>query len=91
MNQAKTMLDQKKAELALKKYTASNQGVKVECTGAMQITKVTIPQLMADERDPELLEDLIIIAANKALALAKEDEEEILRQGAMDFLPNLGV
>jgi len=91
MEDAKKMLDQKKKELASKTFVGENQGVQVECNGASQIVKIHIPQDIADEKDPELLEDVVINAANKALSQAKQEEESLLKQGAMDFLPNLGL
>lgn len=91
MEDAKKVLDQKKEQLAQTIFTGENQGVVVECNGACQITKITIPQSVADEKDVELLEDFFINAANKALSKAKQEEDALLKQGAMDFLPKLGL
>lgn len=54
--------------------------VVVEVNGAGQITGCTIDPKLYDDKDRELLEDLVVAAANDALAAAKTESAEIVQK-----------
>jgi DNA-binding YbaB/EbfC family protein len=78
MKQAQKM-QQKMAELQAaleeKEYTAKAGGGAVEVTvsGKRELTKVTIDPDAVDPDDVEMLQDMIIAAANEALRAAEDD------------------
>ena len=78
MKQAQKM-QQKMAEqqeaLEEKEYTAKAGGGAVEVTvsGKRELTKVTIDPDAVDPDDVEMLQDMIIAAANEALRAAEDD------------------
>ena len=81
--QAQKMQDQMEeatAELNAKEYTASSGGgmVTVKVSGKREITSIAIDPQVVDPDDIEGLQDLIIAAANQALAqIDKTNQERI--------------
>lgn len=65
------------AEMAEKTYEASSGGgmVKAEVTGKQELKKLVIDPAALENKDVEMLEDLIIAAVNEALRVAKETME----------------
>ena len=61
-------------ELADKVVVGSSGGdmVKVEANGAQEILSITIEKELLDPADPEMLQDLIVAAANDALKKSRE-------------------
>ncbi len=77
MKQAQKMQEEmqlKQAELEEKEFSATSGGgvVTVTVTGAKQLTKVEIKPEIVDPDDVEMLQDLIMAAANEALRTAEE-------------------
>lgn len=69
-------------ELALLEYQGSAGGgmVVVKASGAQQLVSCSIdPQLIKDN-DKELLEDLVVAAANQALGDAKKNTADLLQK-----------
>ncbi len=62
-------------ELEAKEYTASSGGGAVSATvsGKRQLVSVSIQPDVVDPEDVEMLQDLIVAAANEALRQAEED------------------
>ena len=77
MNQMQEMQEQMQKQLAAQSFTAEAGGdaVTVTCSGAREITNVKINPELLDPEDAEGLEDLIVVAANRALAKAVEYEQ----------------
>ena len=78
MKQAKKMqqkMAEQQAALEEKEYTAKAGGGAVEVTvsGKRVLTKVTIDPEAVDPDDVEMLQDMIIAAANEALRAAEDD------------------
>jgi DNA-binding YbaB/EbfC family protein len=83
MKQAQKMqqkMAQQQEELEAKEYTAKAGGGAVEVTvsGKKVLTKVTIDPDAVDPDDVEMLQDMIIAAANEALRAAQEDVENVM-------------
>ena len=78
MKQAQKMqqkMAEQQAALEEKEYTAKAGGGAVEVTvsGKRELTKVTIDPDAVDSDDVEMLQDMIIAAANEALRAAEDD------------------
>ena len=78
MKQAQKMqqkMAEQQAVLEEKEYTAKAGGGAVEVTvsGKRELTKVTIDPDAVDPDDVEMLQDMIIAAANEALRAAEDD------------------
>ncbi len=78
MKQAQKMqqkMAEQQAALEEKEYTAKAGGGAVEVTvsGKRELTKVTIDPDAVDPDDVEMLQDMIIAAANEALRAAEDD------------------
>ena len=78
MKQAQRMqkqMEDKTKELEEKEYEASAGGgaVTVKVSGKKEITSVKLSKEVVDQDDIEMLEDLIVAAANEALRKMEED------------------
>ena len=85
MKQAQRMqrqMEEKQKELEEKTYTASAGGGVVEVTvsGKKEVTKVHIDPEAVDPEDVEMLEDMIVAAANEALKKMEEDAGAVMGQ-----------
>ncbi len=77
MKQAQRMqrqMEESQKELETKEFTARSGGgaVEVTVTGKKEITKVKLSEEVVDPEDIEMLEDLIVAAANEAMRQADE-------------------
>lgn len=83
MKQAQRMqrqMEECQKELETKEFTAKAGGgaVEVTVTGKKEITKVKLSEEAVDPDDIEMLEDLIVAAANEALRQADEANTELM-------------
>ena len=83
MKQAQRMqrqMEEGQKELETKEFTAKAGGgaVEVTVTGKKEITKVKLSEEAVDPDDIEMLEDLIVAAANEALRQADEANTELM-------------
>ena len=81
MEQAKKMqedLGNIEQELSDTVYEGNSQGVVVKVNGKTEMQEVIIPEEMMNPDDREMLQDLILIAQNEAVAKAAKDREEKL-------------
>lgn len=72
--QMQARMQEMQAELEKQSVTASSGGgmVQVEADGKGTITKVKIDPAVADAKDLEMLEDLVLVAVNEAQKKAAE-------------------
>lgn len=63
--------------------------VKVTANANRKILKITIDPEIIDKNDPEMLEDLVCAAVNKALEAAEEKGREEMSKVTSGMLPNL--
>lgn len=85
MKQAQRMqkqMEDKTKELEDKEYEASAGGgaVTVKVSGKKEITSVKLSKEVVDPEDIEMLEDLIVAAANEALRKMEEDSSAAMGQ-----------
>lgn len=83
MKQAQKMqkqMEESQKELQEKEYTASAGGGAVEITvsGKKEIVKVKLAEEAVDPDDVEMLEDMIMAAANEALRKMEEDTAAVM-------------
>lgn len=83
MKQAQRMqrqMEESQKELEEKEFTGKAGGgvVEVTVTGKKEITKVKLDKEAVDPDDTEMLEDLIMAAANEALRMAEEAGAEAM-------------
>jgi DNA-binding YbaB/EbfC family protein len=63
--------------------------VKVTANGKGEIISIKLEKEVIDPAEQEMLEDLVVAAANRALAKAKELAEEKMSGVASNFMPNI--
>ncbi len=85
MKQAQRMqrqMEENQKELEQKEFVAKAGGgaVEVTVTGKKEITKVKLSEEVVDPEDIEMLEDLVMAAANEALRMADEANAEIMNK-----------
>ncbi|MCH5254572.1 MAG: YbaB/EbfC family nucleoid-associated protein [Lachnospiraceae bacterium] len=85
MKQAQRMqrqMEESQKELEEKEFTAKAGGgaVEVTVTGKKEITKVKLSEEVVDPDDIEMLEDLVMAAANEALRMAEDANAEIMNK-----------
>lgn len=83
MKQAQRMqrqMEESQKELETKEFVAKAGGgaVEVTVTGKKEITKVKLSEEVVDPDDIEMLEDLVMAAANEALRMADEASAEVM-------------
>mgnify|MGYP006272505101 CR=1 FL=1 len=61
--------------------------VRVTANGHMQLVKITLSKEVVEAGDTEMLEDLVLAAANRALADAKEMADAKMATLAQSILP----
>ena len=85
MKQAQRMqrqMEESQKELEEKEFVAKAGGgaVEVTVTGKKEITKVKLAEEVVDPDDIELLEDLVMAAANEALRMADEASAAVMNK-----------
>ena len=97
MKQAQKMqkqMEESQKDLEEKEFTASAGGgaVEVTVTGKREITKVKLSEEVVDPDDIEMLEDLIVAAANEALRKMEEESQAMMARfaGGLGGLGGIG-
>ena len=92
MKQAQRMqrqMEESQKELETKEFTAKSGGgaVEVTVTGKKEVTKVKLSEEVVDPDDIEMLEDLVMAAANEALKQADAANSELMGKmtGGLSF------
>ncbi len=85
MKQAQRMqrqMEESQKELEVKEFVAKAGGgaVEVTVTGKKEIKKVKLSEEVVDPDDIEMLEDLVMAAANEALRMAEDASNEIMNK-----------
>ena len=88
-----TRMNEMQERMAQIRVTGSAGGdmVRIEMTGALSVTRVTIAKEAVDPSDVEMLQDLVLAAFSDAMAKVKEKmkEEASAMTGGFDLPPGL--
>ncbi len=88
-----TRMNEMQEKMAQIRVTGSAGGdmVRIEMTGALSVTRVTIAKEAVDPNDVEMLQDLVLAAFSDALAKVKDKmkEEASSMTGGFDLPPGL--
>ena len=92
MQQAQKMqreMEKAQKDLVAKEFevVSAGGGIKVVITGAKEIKSIDLDKDIVDPDDKEMLQDMIVVAINDAIALVVEEEQKILakQQASMRF------
>lgn len=82
-----------KVQAELGNLTASAEAgggmVKVTANGKQEITAIKLEKEVINPDDAEMLEDLIVAAANRAIANAKQMADDKMQEVASQYMPNI--
>lgn len=89
MSQMNEMQEKMKQQLAAESFTgeAGDGAVKVVCDGTRKLQNISIDQEKVDLSDTEELEDLLLVATNRALEAAAAYEASQAGGMMKDMLP----
>ena len=87
MNQMQQQQAALQEKLGAMRITEETGGVSVTVSGTREVVAVKVSEQVFADGDPEQLEDLLVIAANKALAKAAETEQNEAQSLMSNMLP----
>jgi nucleoid-associated protein EbfC len=92
-NQMQMKMKKKQEEMATQEFEGSSGGdaVKVKVTGALKLVSVQIKPDVMSAGDVDMLQDLVVTAANEALKTAREASEQEMSKitGGVGGLPGM--
>lgn len=73
--------------VAKQSFVVEKQGIKVTMNGQRKITEIIINEALIDPEDPELIQDLVMLAVNEVLEKIEAAYDEIGSKYSNNGLP----
>ncbi len=70
-------VEKEEKEIAVMEFVVEKQGIKVVMNGNRKIKSIEINEALIDPDDPELIQDLVMIAVNEAIEVVDQKYEEL--------------
>ncbi|WP_369085944.1 YbaB/EbfC family nucleoid-associated protein [Metamycoplasma spumans] len=70
-------VEKEEKEIAGMEFVVEKQGIKVVMNGNRKIKSIEINEALIDPDDPELIQDLVMIAVNEAIEVVDQKYEEL--------------
>ncbi|TPE57217.1 YbaB/EbfC family nucleoid-associated protein [[Mycoplasma] falconis] len=70
-------MEQQESAIAEQEFIVEKQGIKVVLTGNRRIKEIQINEALIDPDDPELVQDLVMLAVNEGLAKIDETYDSL--------------
>ncbi|WP_330463155.1 YbaB/EbfC family nucleoid-associated protein [Metamycoplasma gateae] len=80
-------MEKDEAEVAKQTFIVEKQGIKVSMSGERKITEIIINEALIDPEDPELIQDLVMLAVNEAIEKVNVAYDEIGNKYSNSGLP----
>ncbi|PZV99882.1 YbaB/EbfC family nucleoid-associated protein [Metamycoplasma auris] len=80
-------IDKEEQVIAKKEFLIEKQGIKVTMLGNRKIKSIEINEALIDPDDPELIQDLVMLAVNEAIDIVDNAYEEISKKYTNSGLP----
>ena len=92
MQEAQRQMEETKKQLSniFVDAEVENGLIKVKSDCNLKIVNIDISDQLFQSKDKSEIEDLLIVAINKAIGIAKEKQEVEMSKVAQGLLPNLG-
>ena len=87
LQEMKQQMDTIKNKLETIHVTGESQGVVVVANGNRKVISISVPKEIIG--DKETIEELVLIATNRALAEAEKANEKEMQSAAMGIMPGL--
>lgn len=80
-------MEKDEAQVAKQTFIVEKQGIKVSMSGERKITEIIINEALIDPEDPELIQDLVMLAVNEAIDKVNAAYDEIGNKYSNSGLP----
>lgn len=80
-------MEKDEAQVAKQTFIVEKQGIKVSMSGERKITEIIINEALIDPEDPELIQDLVMLAVNEAIEKVNVAYDEIGNKYSNSGLP----
>ncbi|ENY53652.1 YbaB/EbfC family nucleoid-associated protein [Metamycoplasma alkalescens] len=73
--------------VAKKEFVIEKQGIKITMLGSRKIKEIIINEALIDPEDPELIQDLVMLAVNEAIDVVDAAYDEISNKYSNSGMP----
>ncbi|AWX43012.1 YbaB/EbfC family nucleoid-associated protein [Metamycoplasma cloacale] len=82
-----TEMELKEKEIQNKEFLIEKQGISLVITGRRKVKSITINEALIDPDDPELIQDLVMLAINEGIDKVEEAYAELESEYSASGLP----
>ncbi|AZZ65420.1 YbaB/EbfC family nucleoid-associated protein [Metamycoplasma phocicerebrale] len=80
-------MEKEEQVVANTEFVVEKQGITVTMNGDRKITKITINEALIDPEDPELVQDLVMLAVNEAIDKVQKAYDKISEKFSNSGMP----